>query len=282
MALYAFDGTGNRDHSETNANRNSNVFRFKEAYQGERFYVPGVGTRFGLLGKIFGTILGAGGRTRIREGLAALEANVAKGDRDVDIVGFSRGAALALHFANEVAERGLTVRFLGLWDVVGSFGIPFNFGPFQFQRVNVGWKLTLPQGVKHCFHAIALDERRQAFRVTRVAGAYEVWFRGVHSDIGGGNENLELSNIALAWMLRKAARAGVPVDPAVADSLQVDPDAPVRPSELDLIENDFREVLPVWMHHTIKIREHQNYRPVPPGCPVETPELERERISLIS
>lgn len=281
MALYAFDGTGNRDHSETNQKKNSNVFKFQAAYQGERFYVSGVGTRLGFLGKIAGTILGAGGRTRIKEGLAAFETNLANGDRDVDVIGFSRGAALALHFANEVAERGMKIRFLGLWDVVGSFGIPINVGPFQFQRVNVGWKLTLPSNVAHCFHAIALDERRQAFRVTRVAGAYEVWFRGVHSDVGGGNENEELSNIALAWMLRKAEKVGAPVDPKVADALQFNAEADVRPAE-DLIVNDFREVLPVWLHHTIKIREHKHLRPVPHGCPIETEQLERERISLMT
>ncbi|BFU89976.1 MAG: hypothetical protein NTAFB01_11630 [Nitrospira sp.] len=50
----------------------------------------------------------------------------AEGDRTIDIIGFSRGAALALHFANQVQEEksGAEVRFLGLWDVVACFGLP--------------------------------------------------------------------------------------------------------------------------------------------------------------
>jgi hypothetical protein len=67
---------------------------------------------------------------------------------------------------------------------------------------------------RHAFRALALDERRSNFVPTSLDGAYEVWFRGVHSDVGGGNTNLGLNNITLRWMARKALFAGVPVDPA--------------------------------------------------------------------
>ena len=55
----------------------------------------------------------------------------------------------------------------------------------------------MPPNVQHCYHAMALDECRAFFQLTRLAGTgvneagrlVEVWFRGVHSDIGGGNGN---------------------------------------------------------------------------------------------
>ena len=59
-----------------------------------------------------------------------------------------------------------------------------------------------PRVIDAVRHAMALDERRQSFSVTRIKGAYEVWFRGAHSDVGGGNGNAGLNAIAAAWMLR--------------------------------------------------------------------------------
>lgn len=60
MALYAFDGTWNENKPDDA--EDTNVFKFKEAYQGNKFYVEGVGTRFGILGRVFGGIFGAGSR----------------------------------------------------------------------------------------------------------------------------------------------------------------------------------------------------------------------------
>ncbi len=79
----------------------------------------------------------------------------AAGDREIDIVGFSRGAALAVHFANVVGDSGVTVngvrenpaiRFLGVFDVVAAFGIPIDIG-LSFNRINLGYKLGLAKAV---------------------------------------------------------------------------------------------------------------------------------------
>lgn len=214
MALYAFDGTWNKDEAGEGAD--TNVVKFAEAYTDETCYRPGVGTRYGKLGKIFGGIFGAGDDQRLDEMLQELESNFADGDKTIDIIGFSRGAALALEFANLVSDKkgGAPIRFLGLWDTVASFGLPGNY-------INIGHKLTLPDNVQHCFHAMSLDERRGNFPLTRVdppkggkpaAGRIEeVWFRGVHSDVGGG-QCIGLSSIALVWMLKRAQRCGLPID----------------------------------------------------------------------
>jgi uncharacterized protein (DUF2235 family) len=74
--------------------------------------------------------------SRIAHALKRVERKFREGDTGIDVVGFSRGAAIALHFVNELAEVGAfpgrkknelvepCVRFLGLWDTVAAFGIP--------------------------------------------------------------------------------------------------------------------------------------------------------------
>ncbi|MEP6961991.1 MAG: DUF2235 domain-containing protein, partial [Acidobacteriota bacterium] len=150
MPLYAFDGTWSTDSPD--AAHDTNIVLFRNAYQDRPvFYETGVGTRYAFLGSLAGALTGAGGRVRVREALKNLKPDAT----EIDIVGFSRGAALALHFANALPER-VKIRFLGLFDTVPSFGVPGN-------EINMGWKLELPGAAQHCFHAMALDESRYNF-----------------------------------------------------------------------------------------------------------------------
>jgi uncharacterized protein (DUF2235 family) len=227
MALYAFDGTWNED--EDAPDQDTNVVAFRDIYniQGPVEYREGVGTRFGALGRLMGGLFGIGGRSRIEEMYDALRENWQRGDETVDIIGFSRGAALAVHFANILGKTGLKldkgdvvvpeIRFLGVWDIVGSFGIPINV-IINFQDIDLGWSIdSVPANVRHFYHALALNERRQTFVPTRPkpegdpVAFEELWFKGVHSDVGGGNGNRLRSNIALAWMLKKGADCGLPL-----------------------------------------------------------------------
>jgi hypothetical protein len=233
MALYAFDGTWNTEkRTETKTEHNTNVVKFRDLYETgsgkKQYYVEGVGTRWDWVGKIFGGAFGFGELPRLEEAYDALCKRWAEAttdeDRAIDIIGFSRGAATALDFCGLVQDRGVckpgsnevvakapTIRFLGLWDVVDSFGFAF----LGDQALNFFHDLGIPKSnIDYCFHAMALDERRPSFLNTRLTGAYEVWFRGVHSDIGGGNGNTGLSDITLRWMLEKARAAGLPIDAA--------------------------------------------------------------------
>lgn len=291
MALYAFDGTWNAEKDAGEYGKNTNVVKFRDAYEGRsEFYTKGVGTRYGIIGKILGGAFGVGGKERSSQAAEQLAQYFAAGDRDIDIVGFSRGAALALHFANTISSRGVrdrdnrviearpVIRFLGLWDVVAAFGIPIDLG-IPFSRINLGYRLSLPGNVSHCFHALALDERRQAFRPTRVRGGYEVWFRGVHSDIGGGNGNLGLNNIALRWMLKKALAVGCPInrDALAALDALVDLQANIS-RNLDPIKNRPRDLRASdRVHYTVSPRPGHNNPP--PGAPVESPDDEAGRLA---
>jgi len=259
MALYAFDGTGNDDREGDD--RDSNVLDFFRAYADpfknddshmERgsLYMKGIGTRAKeFVGRKVAEAFGLGGHRRVRQALDRLENNIEFGDRDIHIIGFSRGAALALSFANEIASKmtmaQLKIGFLGLFDVVGEFGLPG-------EHVNAGHNLKFPPNVEHCCHAMALDESRLLFPLTRLTGTghdeekrlQEVWFRGVHSDIGGGNGNRGLNWIALNWMFENAKRAGVPlVDANIAGNL-ADRNLPqaISAHDLDLeVERKIRE-----------------------------------------
>lgn len=263
MALYAFNGTWNEDEEEEG--KNTNVIKFLDAYTEDRkFQLNGVGTRFGFIGKLLGGAVGAGSRIRIREALKALEKNFDAGDRTIDIIGFSRGAALALHFANEIDQTlgGTEVRFLGLWDTVASFGLPGN-------DLNIGWDLTLPDNVARCHHAMALDERRGNFEPTRVelpSGGRpdddqleEVWFRGVHSDVGGG-ANIGLSSIALCWMLRRALASGLPIDQAELARFEAlrDPDAPISKNFDPKLDPQREVTVDDVIHESVKPRGRAN------------------------
>lgn len=265
MALYAFDGTWNED--EADEAKETNVLKFCKCLPLDMrvFYLEGVGTRLGFIGKLLGAVGGVGGRFRINRAMEILRQYFAEGDRVVDIIGFSRGAALALHFANQVQEEqaGAEIRFLGLWDTVACFGLPGN-------DLNIAWNLTLPDNVKHCYHAMALDERRGNFCLTRVLPRkggtlgdrlQEVWFRGVHSDVGGG-QCPGLSNIAHCWMLRRAKEAGLPVDVAKLQAHEAlcNADAVVSKS-FDPIKDPKRTInAGDFVHDTVKPRGHTGGR----------------------
>jgi uncharacterized protein (DUF2235 family) len=291
MALYAFDGTWNKERDAGEYGKNTNVVRFKELYTGPKFFYKGVGTKHGNLGKLFGGAFGVGGHERIEDATKNLSEQLASGDDTVDIIGFSRGAALAMHFANVVAagvrvtRQGRVetarpaIRFLGVWDIVAAFGIPIDVG-IRFSRINLGYKLSLPGSVQHCFHALALDERRQAFRPTRVPSGYEVWFRGVHSDVGGGNENPSLNDIALRWMLNKALAVGLPLAPDCIGTActRADPKAKIG-DNLDPIANSPRSVGSADRIH-YSVSERAGHVNPPAACPRETEASERQAVAV--
>jgi uncharacterized protein (DUF2235 family) len=224
MALYVFDGTGNEDRDGDD--RDSNACKFFTAYEDPNknddpgkeigsLYLKGIGTRARtFVGRGFSEAFGIGGHRRVRQAMDRLEDNIEAGDSVVDIAGFSRGAALALSFANEIASKmkDQDLRFIGLFDVVGEFGLPG-------EHVNAGHRLNMPPNAQNVFHAMALDETRLLFPLTRLSGSgpttgvllQEVWFRGVHSDVGGGNGNATLNGIALNWLFQNAKRCGLPI-----------------------------------------------------------------------
>jgi uncharacterized protein (DUF2235 family) len=262
MALYAFDGTGNEDRE--GADFDSNVLDFFRAYDDPlanddpkqprgSLYLKGIGQRARTpIGDKFAEAFGIGGHRRVRQALDRLEDNFDAGDTTIDVVGFSRGAALAISFANEIAKKmpGLAIRFIGVWDIVGQFGLPGR-------HVNAGHDLDFPPNVEHCYHAMALDERRALFPLTRLSGKganeagrlTEVWFRGVHSDVGGGNGNRGLNWVALNWMFENAVRHGLPIRPEAIFANLTDRNLPQQISDHKVEVGPAREIRPTDLLH---------------------------------
>lgn len=106
------------------------------------------------------------------------------------------------------------VHFIGVWDTVGSVGYINNFRSFPHTAHN--------SEVTHVRHAVSIDERRSTFRQNLMSPATtgqdikNVYFAGVHSDVGGGYppEESDLAKIAFEWMIREARNCGLDVDDA--------------------------------------------------------------------
>jgi hypothetical protein len=293
MALYAFDGTWDSEKAGDDAGlTNTNVVRLYRAYDRNspkpnfNFYVAGVGTRLDAVGRVFGGFFGLGELPRINEAYDSLCKAWAANYRTFDIIGFSRGAATTLDFIHLIQERGIRrpgsdevvepqpkIRFLGVWDVVAAFGIA-NLGNVA---LNIGHHLEVPKSnLQYCFHALALDERRPMFLPLRLNGAEEVWFRGVHSDVGGGNGNQGLNDIALRWMMRKAQAAGLPITDADVAALKPVVTAPHPDFNLPL---QLRTIGAVDRCH-YSVSPMDGWATPPSTCPVETEPDERKAPEL--
>jgi uncharacterized protein (DUF2235 family) len=133
------------------------------------------------------------------------------------------------------------VRFLGVFDTVGALGIPID-GPRLAARVNrrYGFHDTqLSSAVDAAFHALAIDERRGPFRPTlwtaRPEGTRrleQVWFSGVHCDVGGGYRDGALAGIPLLWMAERARECGLTfAEGVLREHRPGDPDEAVRRGE---------------------------------------------------
>ena len=116
--------------------------------------------------------------------------------------------------------------FIGVWDTVASLG--YFFGKRFFDD-------KLHPDVRYAYHAVSIDEKRRKFPIslwdeTKVdrerQTVKQVWFAGVHSDVGGSYLEKGLSNVALRWMLRQAENAGMLLKGGWDESLEPGPRAP--------------------------------------------------------
>lgn len=111
------------------------------------------------------------------------------------------------------------IEFMGVWDTVDAVGLPLphladllntSFYRFKFPDRRLG-----PM-VRHARHALAIDDERHTFHPVlwdeerETTGRIEqVWFPGVHSNVGGGYPKQGMSLVALVWMMEEANRLGL-------------------------------------------------------------------------
>ena len=145
-----------------------------------------------------------------------------------------RGALAAAFRAQYAHTEHVAIKCVGVWDTVGSLGVPVSGPVGWLTRKRYGFHdVTLSSWVENAFHALAIDERRKPFAPTvwEVADAErrkptfsqhieQVWFAGVHSNVGGGYPDAQLSDITLGWMYAKASDCGLTLKPGAKEKLR--------------------------------------------------------------
>ena len=145
----------------------------------------------------------------------------------------------AAQFARIVSVKWPTIAFLGVWDTVASVIVPRPDRFYTFSLQELPHTKHNPS-VRVFRQAIALDERRRMFRLhpwtdaqifmhnrfsktnnSEPQDAQQVWFAGVHADIGGGYPESEsgLSKFPLLWMLGEAAAYGLAINQQAVNQL---------------------------------------------------------------
>jgi uncharacterized protein (DUF2235 family) len=242
--VIAFDGTGNKPelNDEGVSHKSSNVYKFHRALMNKKseptvkIYRQGVGTQYGE--EVTGNAFGIGLLDKITSAYRKLQQYLTDERFEknrIFVIGFSRGAYAARRFchllafsgtpldledwksgwenfteqdeaaAKDLKETGrffdVEIEMLGVWDTVKAAPTISDIKDD-----------ILPANVKKAYHAISIDERREIFDVLRFKPnrkVREVWFSGVHSDIGGGYLEHGLSDITLDWMIAHAYNQGL-------------------------------------------------------------------------
>jgi len=110
--------------------------------------------------------------------------------------------------------QGKLIEFMGVWDTVDAVGLPLRAADFV-NRVIYAFKFpdrTLSTSVAHACHALALDEERESFapllwdesKSEDPKRIEQVWFAGVHSNVGGGYPRQGMSLVPFDWIMSKA------------------------------------------------------------------------------
>jgi uncharacterized protein (DUF2235 family) len=173
-------------------------------------------------------------------------------------------------------SRPIPIWFQGVWDTVGSLGVPLPCVP-KVSRADFAFLETdLRINDTHAYHALAIDEHREAFAPTlwtkstpKIGSTFaprdidhveQRWFVGAHSNVGGGYENDLLAQIPLRWLMSKALAHGLQFN----DNVVIDGDentCPIRDSLTEMAHGIY-EVLTFGKHY---------YRPIG-ADPVNNPD----------
>lgn len=149
---------------------------------------------------------------------------------------FETDTATAARFAADYCHPHVPIELIGVFDTVKSLGFRAPF-VWKWEEVKHAFhNHHIGSGVRHAFHALALDENREAFSPVmwecppeHPGRLEQVWFRGSHGDVGGQLTGFRparpLSNIPLVWMLDKMERCDLPLPEGWRQRFPTNPDA---------------------------------------------------------
>ncbi|HBX55507.1 phospholipase effector Tle1 domain-containing protein [Pseudomonas sp. UBA2684] len=231
---YMSDPDSSYGNDVTNVKKLSDLYYAPRKAEGEdqqkrasrAVYIEGIGTQAGKQDSLLGAGTGRGDTGvagRVQQAFVSIRTEIQSFQQDnpdceitlltFDAFGFSRGAAAARHFANEVVrgkqgplgdvlrsnakafsrlfhdqyQRDIHMGFIGLFDTVASIAGLANLGNVG-SPVAPGIKLHLSRKYfNNVLHLVARDEYRGNFPLSRVKPDHpEITLPGAHSDIGGG------------------------------------------------------------------------------------------------
>jgi uncharacterized protein (DUF2235 family) len=123
-------------------------------------------------------------------------------------------------------SRAVRIKCLGVWDTVGALGIPIEGLNFLDRHRYEFHDVRLSSWIDNAFQALAIDEQRGPFlpavweqQANPQQRLEQVWFAGVHANVGGGYRDSGLSDIALRWMIERAQECGLEFRQTFVDHL---------------------------------------------------------------
>jgi len=193
---------------------------------------------------------------------------------------WKRADAFSSQFSRSDFERRRrnSVQFVGLWDTVNATG-------FLRQHLVLPWTAKMPMA-RSVRHAVSIHERRRPFKPQLLAheleekksGAFkEVWFSGVHTDVGGTFlPDHRLADITLEWVASAAAERGLRVKDTALRGLASQPmsDADGEIHHMGWkwwpVSVGYRRPIPAGavVHESVLMRSDAAARTLPPGVEI--------------
>lgn len=144
-----------------------------------------------------------------------------------------------------------SVFFLGLWDTVGAHGLPSYNIEKGFEYVRFHDKF-ISSHVNYAYQVLAVHEDLEFFEPCRIFKSItatntveEIWFPGVHGEIGGSDQNNPISNETLNWMIDKINNTGVLANIA---RIPVTPLFPLQVQHQNIFSRVFYPIKFLWRH----------------------------------
>lgn len=174
---------------------------------------------------------------------------------------YAKRKSLADEFLLRNHTMWCKIKFLGVWDTVPALGVPFKSIDVIVDKLP--WfrhkfqNYRLSDSVIHGSHALAIDDARLTFhpllwdrKLIEGQSMKQVWFCGMHTDVGGGYEKQELSDIPLIWMLTEAKEHGLLIYPHHKVTINPDPDGWMHDSSKVVLGIPYRRKERSWESRT--------------------------------
>jgi len=168
---------------------------------------------------------------------------------------------LANDFISRHHNQWCKIKFLGVWDTVDALGLPFKKLDFFVDWIPLFrhkyHNLKLSESVEHARHALAIDDERLTFHpkiwdkeIKEHQIMKQVWFSGMHTDVGGGYKEQELSDIPLTWMVMEAKEFGLRIYPKNEIKINQNCDGTMHDSRKGFPKSLFRKKIRSWNSDT--------------------------------